>query len=96
MKLPSFLRLEIAAILIVGVLASAQSAPTKQQAAERAEKILRQMTLEEKVAYVGGDRDFFVRAIPRLGVPELKMSDGPIGLRNDGLSTAYPAGIALA
>ncbi len=96
MKLNSFRRLKIAAILVVGVLASAQSAPTKQQSAERAEKILRQMTLEEKVAYVGGDRDFYVRAIPRLGVPELKMSDGPIGLRNDGLSTAYPAGIALA
>src|SRR5512142_3210251 len=89
-------KIQIAALLLATMFASAQSAPSPQSAADRAEKILKQMTLEEKVAYVGGLNDFYIRAIPRLSVPELKMSDGPIGLRNDGKATAYPAGIALA
>jgi len=54
------------------------------------------MTLDEKLLYVGGDRDFYIRAIPRLGIPAMKMSDGPGGCRNYGPSTAYPAPIALA
>jgi beta-glucosidase len=62
----------------------------------RAEALLRQMTLEEKIAYVGGDRSFYIRAVPRLGIPEIKMADGPAGCRNWGPSTAYPAAIGLA
>ena len=63
---------------------------------ERAEVCLAQMTLEEKIDYIGGERSFFVRAIPRLGIPEIKMSDGPVGCRNWGASTAYPASVGLA
>lgn len=63
---------------------------------QRVEKILSQMTLEEKIDYIGGVRDFYVRAIPRLGVPELVMSDGPLGVRNFEPSASYPAGIAMA
>ena len=54
------------------------------------------MTLEEKIDYLGGINDYYLRAIPRLGLPELKMSDGPLGVHNYGVSTTYPAGIALA
>ena len=62
----------------------------------RAEKILSQMTLEEKIDYLGGVNNMYVRAIPRLGLPEFKMSDGPLGVRGTGESTAYPAGIMEA
>lgn len=62
----------------------------------RVEQILSKMTLEEKIDYIGGYNDFYIRAIPRLGVPEMKMADGPVGVRNYGRSTAYPAGIAMA
>src|SRR5882757_4511854 len=62
----------------------------------RVESILRQMTLEEKVDYIGGVDDFFIRGVPRLGVPRLKMADGPMGVRNFGPATAFPGGIALA
>jgi len=54
------------------------------------------MTLEEKIDYIGGFQDFYIRAIPRLGLPAIKMSDGPIGLRNDGPATTLAGGIALA
>ena len=62
----------------------------------RAEALLRRMTLEEKIAYVGGDRSFYIRAVPRLGIPEIKMADGPAGCRNWGPSTAYPSAVGLA
>jgi beta-glucosidase len=63
---------------------------------ERAEKILTQMTLQEKLEYIGGYNSFNIRAIPRLQVPELKMADGPLGVRKNGPVTSFPAGICLA
>jgi beta-glucosidase len=62
----------------------------------RVESILNQMTLEEKIDMLGGVDGFFVRGFPRLGLPRLKMADGPIGVRNDGPATVMAAGIALA
>ena len=45
------------------------------------EKILSQMTLEEKASLCSG-RDFWhTKAIQRLGVPQVMMCDGPHGLR---------------
>jgi len=54
------------------------------------------MTVEEKIELVGGINDFDTRPIPRLNIPSFKMSDGPIGVHDYGLTIAYPAGIALA
>ena len=54
------------------------------------------MTLEEKIDFIGGYQDFHIRAVPRLGIPQANMADGPLGVRNYGRSTAYPAGINLA
>ncbi|HMI84166.1 MAG TPA: glycoside hydrolase family 3 C-terminal domain-containing protein [Polyangiaceae bacterium] len=63
---------------------------------QRVDALLKKMTLEEKVDYLGGVDGFYIRAIERLGLPALKMADGPFGVRNYGPSTAFPAGIALA
>ena len=90
------LKLQLPLLLLCALVATAQTTVPKEQAAKRAEKILKQMTLEEKIDYIGGYEDFYVRAIPRLKVPALKMADGPLGVRNYGDSTAYPAGIAMA
>jgi beta-glucosidase len=62
----------------------------------RADSLLKQMTLEEKIMLVGGVNDFYTRPIPRLGITSLRMSDGPLGVHDYGLTTAYPAGIAVA
>jgi beta-glucosidase len=64
--------------------------------ADRVDDLIAKMTLEEKFATIGGTDFFYVRALPRLGLPALRMADGPIGVRNYGPSTAYAAGIALA
>jgi beta-glucosidase len=62
----------------------------------RADAILAKMTLEQKIDYIGGTEGFFVRAMPDLGVPALRMADGPMGVRNYGPATAMPGGINLA
>ena len=67
-----------------------------QSAEKRAEALLSQMTLAEKIDYLGGLNGSCIRAIERLGIPAIKMSDGPMAARNDGPTTAYPAGIALS
>src|ERR1700733_9653104 len=83
-------------LLSLGQFTLAQALPSKADVEKRVDSILSQMTLEEKIEIIGGVNDFYTRPIPRLGIPALKMSDGPMGVHDYGLTTAYPAGIALA
>ncbi len=61
---------------------------------QRVDDLLSRMTLEEKISLLGGT-GFATKPIERLGIPELKMSDGPLGVRWE-KSTAFPAGTAMA
>jgi beta-glucosidase len=75
----------------------AAPAPDKAAAVEaRVEGLLARLTPDEKLSLLGGDREFYIRPIPRLGLPEVRMADGPLGVRNWGLSTAYPSTAGLA
>jgi beta-glucosidase len=98
-KFPANRKMRCAAVtiaLLIGPQAFAQSAsPPSAEVERRVESVLNQMTLEEKIDMLGGVDDFFVRALPRLGLPRLKMADGPIGVRNYGPATTMAAGIAL-
>ncbi len=76
---------------------------------DRVEDALSRMTLEEKVRLCHAQAKFSSAGVPRLGIPEIWMSDGPHGVRaeinwndwgyskwkNDSI-TAFPALTALA
>lgn len=62
----------------------------------KAKKIVSEMTLDEKIDYIGGYKDFYIRPIERLGLPLVRMADGPQGIRNETKSTLYPCGILSA
>ena len=86
-----------AAPLVFFAAAAAMSAQEITPEIEaRAAGIVSQMTLEEKLDYVGGDNAFYIRAIPRLGIPQVRMSDGPAGVRSEIPATRYPAGVMAA
>lgn len=60
--------------------------------------LIAQMTLEEKASFCSGSDEWHIPGLPRLGIPELMMTDGPHGLRKLHLvegtlnyDTTYPA-----
>ncbi|MEO6233312.1 MAG: glycoside hydrolase family 3 C-terminal domain-containing protein [Ferruginibacter sp.] len=72
-------------------------------------QLLAKLTLEEKVGMLHGNSMFATGGVPRLGIPELKMADGPLGVREEisrnswaaagwtnDFATYYPASGALA
>src|ERR1035437_8034736 len=50
---------------------------------QRVENALSLMTMEEKVALCHAQSKFSSRGVPRLGIPEVWMSDGPHGVREE-------------
>jgi beta-glucosidase len=62
--------------------------------------VVEQMTLEEKVAVVSGADLWHNHGVERLGVPAIKVSDGPNGARGASFSgpssVCFPCGTALA
>jgi beta-glucosidase len=94
-------------VTLIGLLACTLSAHGQQgsnNVEQRVNNILAQMTLDEKLSYIGGTYSsttygvFNIRGIPRLGLPEIDMCNGPLGIQSliGQASTRYPAGLALA
>ncbi len=91
--------LVLATMLGLAPWAFAQRTTQDQSSAQvekRVDALLGKMTLEEKITLLGGMNDFYIRPLPRFGLPQLRMSDGPMGVHDYGETTAYAAGIALA
>jgi len=82
-------------LLILPAVCQQTAAPPADVEA-RIDSMLKQLTLEEKIDLIGGVDDFYIRANQKIGLPRLKMADGPVGIRNYGASTALAGGIALA
>ncbi len=64
----------------------------------RTDDLMARLTLEEKVSLLAGGSSFALNAIERLGIPSLRMSDGPTGVRSiKGIAaTVFPVGVAVA
>lgn len=73
------------------------------------DSIIIQMTLEEKIGMLHGFSMFTTEGVERLGIPELKMADGPLGVREEisrdswaaagwdnDFATYYPAGAGVS
>ena len=87
----------IPVMLLVFVCAASLAAHSQSSSSDRIDEIVKKMSLEEKIDYIGGT-GFAVRAMPNLKLPPFEMSDGPMGVRSNVRfpSTVYAAGIGLA
>lgn len=77
---------------------------------EKVQKLLQQLTVAEKAALLEGYESWMTNAVPRLNIPSVYLTDGPIGVRRkreekgDGVmglgqsypSTAFPTSVSIA
>jgi len=69
---------------------------------QRIEELLGLMTIEEKVSMLAGSAMWYTTPVERLGIPAIKVTDGPNGARGGGsfagglTSACFPVGVALA
>ncbi|MDC7240452.1 MAG: glycoside hydrolase family 3 N-terminal domain-containing protein [Spirochaetales bacterium] len=69
---------------------------TGEGAEEQIEALIREMSLEEKIAMIGGKENLGIRGIPRLNIPDVWCTDASAGVRCFGRSTAFPVPVAMA
>lgn len=99
----------VAFLVFVSTIGTGLRAQMSSEIEEKIEQILAQLSLKEKVAMCHAQSKFSTPGVPRLGIPEVWMSDGPHGVRgeinwdnwgyanwtNDSI-TAFPALTCLA
>jgi beta-glucosidase len=85
-----------------------QSLPRSSANLARVNALVHAMTLDEKVSLLTGSpgagtpdpssvgQAGFLPGVPRLGIPALRFTDGPAGVRNNLSTTALPAPVSLA
>ena len=68
---------------------------------KRVDSILKQMTLAEKLSYIGGTGFFDIKPIPVPGLqvpinPQIFQTDGPLGVRRNSPGIRFTSGLTLA
>ncbi|MEV0095517.1 beta-glucosidase [Streptomyces sp. NPDC050738] len=93
----------VAAAATAGFTAPVRAAGRTAGAGPRVESLLGRLTLDEKLSFLHGAEDpaglgqaGFVPGVARLGIPPLRLADGPAGVRIDRRATALPAPVLLA
>lgn len=93
----------IALVLCMAAPAGSQEArpvyrDAKAPLEARVADLMARLTLDEKILLLAGESSMALHPIPRLGIPAVKMTDGPTGVRSpDGKpATVFPVGVALA
>ncbi|NIK93336.1 glycosyl hydrolase [Mangrovimonas sp. CR14] len=70
-----------------------QGTPITKEFDSKIDSLVSAMTLEEKAGMLHGSTMFATAAVERLGIPELTMADGPLGVREEiSLDSWAPAG----
>lgn len=100
--------MKIFLVLVLSCFSILVSAQPKMDTVSMISNLVGQMTLEEKVNMIHASSSFTSGGVPRLGIPEIVMSDGPHGVRpehgrdwnldNNSLDsgTYLPTGVCLA
>jgi len=79
---------------LMGLMLSCTSAQTDENSDKsNIDELISQMTLEEKVHMLHGKGKFTSAGVARLGIPDLKSADGPLGVREEIQNDSWaPAG----
>jgi len=94
---------EAVALGVSAALVFSAASGRAAQTAPDVDGLIAQMTLPEKIAMLYGATDpehygqaGYLPGVPRLGIPALRLTDGPAGVRTAQPATALPAPVALA
>jgi len=61
---------------------------------QKVDAMVHALSLQQKIDLLGGADGMAIRSVPEIGMRPLRMSDGPLGVRSWGTSTAYAPGSA--
>ena len=84
MKIKTLKTITFCAFVFCGISASAQTPvylDKNQPIKQRVEAALSRMTLQEKINIIHAQSKFSAPGVPRLGIPELWCTNGPMGIR---------------
>lgn len=87
--------LPVLAVCLATHTAAAQM-PLTPAIERRVDSLVALLTLDEKLGMLAGVNGFDAPGVPRVGLPQLGMSDSPFGVRATGPSILYAGGINLA
>ncbi|MDP4186123.1 MAG: glycoside hydrolase family 3 C-terminal domain-containing protein [Bacteroidota bacterium] len=93
-------KMKLTLFSLVLIFSSFMSAPlsaqpyggTNQELEQKIEQILKQLSIEEKVAMCSGS-DMGFKGLSRLNIPNVRCTDGPRGPNAQAGTTAFPSGI---